>query len=206
MSIEVRTQAKLDRALADHPDELIVLVGDGTFTFRGSSSPRVVARGSSSPRGSVGRWAHMTVLSHGPTVDIPGAHILAVPEIVTPADWCDYHGATVRDDGTVVLFKAVDNEYRSGRGMVYAPGSTPEAPDWDPGPECGGGLHFCASPAAALLFQPDAARFVACPVALDEIVVHPNAAFPQKVKAPRVVAPCWEVTIDGEPIDQEVTA
>lgn len=147
----------------------------------------------------------MTVLSHGPTVDIPGAHILAVPEIVTPADWCDYHGATVRDDGTVVLFKAVDNEYRSGRGMVYAPGSTPEAPDWDPGPECGGGLHFCASPAATLIFQPDAARFVACPVALDEIVVHPNATYPQKVKAPRVVAPCWEVTIDGEPIDQEVT-
>jgi hypothetical protein len=46
-----------------------------------------------------------------------------------------------------------------------------------------------------------ASRFVACPVRVDEIVVHPNAAYPTKVKAPRVCAPCYEVDINGKRLE-----
>jgi hypothetical protein len=75
--------------------------------------------------------------------------------------------------------------------------STP-APDWDGGKEeCGGGLHFSPRPSAALAFDNLATRFIACPVLLKEIKVHSNATYPEKVKAPRVYKPCYEVDIDG---------
>ena len=38
----------------------------------------------------------------------------------------------------------------------------------------------------------------ACPVALVDIVVHPNGAFPEKVKARACCAPTWECDIDGK--------
>ena len=52
----------------------------------------------------------------------------------------------------------------------------------------------------ALEFNATAARFVACPVKLSEIVVHKNAQYPNKVKAPRICAPVYEVDLDGERI------
>ncbi len=120
----------------------------------------------------------------------------------TGAEWCEYYGIPVRDDGTVILFKALEEDWRGSHKtqVVYMPGSTPAAPDWIPGPECGYGLHFSPHPIAAKNFCPDATRFVGCPVRLDEIVVHPNGQYRDKVKAPRVVAPVFEVTMYGEPI------
>lgn len=47
----------------------------------------------------------------------------------------------------------------------------------------------------------DAKRFVACPVLVSEIVVHKDATYPGKIKAPRCCAPIWEVNIDGERIE-----
>ena len=205
--IEVRNQTELDDAIANLPDETIWCVGGGRFTVSGSStvwaydsatvrasdSATVRAYGSATVRAS----KFVAVHQHSNNATIAGGVVIRVPEITTAEQWCEYRGVPVRDDGTVVLFKAVDGKWKSGRGFAYAPGSTPEAPDWDPVPECGGGLHFVARPHEGLSFFPDATRFVACPVRLDEIVVHPNPAHPSKVKAPRVVAPCWEVDIDG---------
>jgi len=126
--------------------------------------------------------------------------LVQVPRLTTPAEWCEFHGVAVKR-GIVTLYKAVNDDYESAHGTSYAPGTKPEAPDWDPVPECGGGLHFSPRPSAALAFAADAARFVACPVRLDEIVVHPDGLYPEKVKAPRVVGKgCYEVNIDGEPI------
>jgi hypothetical protein len=126
--------------------------------------------------------------------------VIAIPAVTTPREWCDFYNVPIREDGTVVLFKGVDTDYRTPQPhtFLYAPGSTPAAPDWDPKSECGQGLHFSPRPSATLQFNPDAKRFVACPVRLDEIVVHHHLArYPSKVKAPRVCAPCWEVDIDG---------
>ena len=84
---------------------------------------------------------------------------------------------------------------------IHKPGSTPSAPDWDGGKEeCGYGLHFSPLPFLAVKFDPSARKYVACPVLVSEIVVHENAAYPDKVKAPRVYQPTWEVDIDGNPI------
>lgn len=77
----------------------------------------------------------------------------------------------------------------------YAPGSTPEAPDWSTVAECGDGLHFSASPGVALNYSRNATKFVMCGVRLDEMV-----CLGDKIKARRVVVPCVEVDLFGDVI------
>ena len=83
------------------------------------------------------------------------------------------------------------------------PGTTVEAPDWDGGNhECGGGLHFCGDPAACDLFRDkEGDRYVACEVAVADIVVHARADYPDKIKAPRCKA-LYEVDRDGNRIEE----
>src|SRR5207237_6599225 len=104
-----------------------------------------------------------------------------------------FHGVEVKD-GVAFLYKAVDEDFRSMYGTNYAPGAEPQAPDWDGGDaECGGGLHFSPKPAIALRFQPEAAHFVACPVRLEDIVLHDRPLYAEKVKAKGVCGPVFEV-------------
>jgi hypothetical protein len=132
---------------------------------------------------------------------------LAKPDLATGAKWCAYHGIEPDADGVVVLFKAVDADFVSPRGMAYMPGSAPVAPDWDGGErECGGGLHFSPSPGHALAFVSDASRFVGCPVRVAEIVTHPDGQYPNKVKAPGCCGPVFEVDRDGEPVAPRVAS
>lgn len=166
---------------------------------RECSSPRVIAFDGASLSGSVGRHARLVATKHGEaTLAIEGAVVLEPPPIERADQWCEYHGVEVAD-GVATLYKAVDHEYRTGQtGFRYLPGSTPEAFDWDGGEaECGGGLHFAPHPALALQWFPAATRFVACPVRVSEIAVHHSADYPQKVKAPRVCGPVYEVDGDG---------
>ena len=167
----------------------------------GSSSPTVVSWESSSPTGSVGKFSILVLSVHDKaTANIPGATILPVLKITTPAEWCEYYGATV-EDNAATLYKAVNDNYCSDRGFSYAIGSTPEAPDWDgPARECGGGLHFCSTPSASKNFYVNATKFVECKVLLEDLVVHENAIYPTKVKGRRVCAPIVEVDIDGNPV------
>lgn len=67
-------------------------------------------------------------------------------------------------------------------------------------------MHFSPHPVMALRFCPTATHYVACTVALAEIVVHPDGDYPEKCKAPRVIAPIFEVTIDGKPLVGEQSA
>ena len=178
-----------------------------TVEARGSSSPRVVAWESSSQRGSVGKFAVIVgqALDRA-KINIPGLIVLPTPKIETASDWCDYYGVSVEGD-IAILYKAVGDDYRSHRGFLYQPGTRVECQDWDGGKEeCGGGLHFSPSPGAALNFNPDAKRFMACPVALADIVVHKNAEYPAKIKAQRSCGPCLEVDIDGNRIEQKESA
>ena len=99
--------------------------------------------------------------------------------------------------------KAVDDTYTSSHGFTYKPGSTPEAPDWDGGKEeCGGGLHACAHPWESHQFNHRATHYIACPVRLEDIAVHENAAMPNKVKFRACCEPCWEVDVDGEKVSK----
>jgi len=144
---------------------------------------------------------YVAVSDHGPRTTITGGVIITIPKPASAEAWCEFHGVEVVD-GVATLYKAVGDNYASSHGMAYPPGSTRAAPDWDGGQlECGGGLHFSPRPSAALQFAYGAKRYVGCPVRLDEIVVHPDGSYPEKVKAPRVVEPgCFECDIDGKPL------
>jgi hypothetical protein len=157
------------------------------------------------------------VLQHNPAAKISGGRILEMPRPETGAEWCKFYGVEIRKGGNLsrelagqdvaILFKAVGEGYRATRGFAYEPGSSPAAPDWDGGSrECGGGLHFSPHPKMAKEFSREPAHFIACPVLVSEIVVHPDGNYPQKVKAPRVAAPCWEVDANGERIEPEKAA
>jgi hypothetical protein len=233
----VRTQADLDAAIAagvspislDAGADVCVTSGDPLIYVKegqprvvawGSSQPRVVAWGSSQPR--VVAWGFVQLALQGRVVATCGPHVQVLAEgadpevsggllqrfaLSTPADWCDYYGAQVVD-GVARLFKAVGDDYRSGHGALYLPGTTVEATDWDGGrAECGGGLHFCAHPKAAQGYHAAATRFVACPVRLADCrPPQPTDQAPNKIKARAVCGPIVEVDEDGDPVPVTVTA
>ncbi len=227
---EVKTQKELNKALKKAgPLDIVACVGSGYFEVSGFSrvtatdssqvtaygssqvtatdSSQVTAYGSSQVRApdssQVRASKFVAVTRHAKTVKVSGGVLIDVPTITTAKEWCDYYGVPVMR-GIAVLFKAVDDDYSTDqarvRGISYRPGAKPAAPDWDPEPECGGGLHFVPRPIDGLRFFPDAKRFVACPVKLSEIVVHRDPRYPNKVKAPRVYGECYEVDIDGGPV------
>ena len=161
-------------------------------------SSQVRAYGSSQVTAS--KFVAVTIIGN-PKVE--GGHQIRLPAITNATEWCEFYGVEVAK-GIVILHKAVDANYISSRGFAYVPGTQPKASDWDGGiAECGNGLHFCATPHHALWFNPDAKKFVACPIALADIVVHLNAVYPSKIKAPGCCAPVWECDINGNKIEQQ---
>ena len=180
----------------------------------GSSQPRIEAWGSSQPRVEargyvslvvVGRvqvtaHANVSVLAEGALPEISGGLVRRLL-IRTPQEWCDYYGAVVQD-GIAMLYKVVDDQYESLHGTSYAPGTSPQAGDWDGGvAECGAGFHFCATTGAARDYFRGATRFVRCPVALTDMRAPQAAdAHPDKIKARGLAGPIVEVDEDGEPI------
>lgn len=142
----------------------------------------------------------VTVVIHGCKERIQGGVQIEVKQPTTAREWCEFYGVEiVEKDGCAILFKGVGDNWKSPKGGDYTPGTVPRAPDWDGGTkECGGGFHFSPHPVMTLEFNSVATKFVACPVRLDEIVVHANAKFPNKVKAAGCCGPCWEVDRDGK--------
>ena len=115
-----------------------------------------------------------------------------------PAAWVAYHGIATKD-GVAVVCKAVSQELVAGQGRIlttYTIGSTVEATDWDPDPECGPGLHFSPTPFHASLYYQGVGepRFLACEVDVTSLV-----PLGDKCKAPscRVL---HEVDQSGEPV------
>jgi hypothetical protein len=143
----------------------------------------------------------VAVLTDG-KASITGGQVTVIEPIKSPAEWCDVYGVVVIQN-VALLYKAVEANYCSQRGGDYTPGTIPVATDWDGGKkECGGGLHFSPRPAAGLAFNPGAEKFVACPVNLADISIHPDPVYPSKVKARCCCAATWEVDIDGEPVTE----
>jgi len=145
---------------------------------------------------------YVAVHRHGAAPVVVGGVVIDVKPPVNAIEWAAFYGARITN-GTVLVYKAVRDDYRSAHGFPYRPGTTVEAPDWDGGlAECGGGLHFSPSPLAALEFDDAATRFVACPVSLDDIrPPDERDAYPHKIKARRVVGPIFEVDRSGVPVN-----
>ena len=120
-------------------------------------------------------------------------------DIDSPEGWCKFYGVKV-SKGMALVYKAVDSNYMSERGTSYAPGSTPQAPDWDGGiKECGGGLHFSPTPRMALCFNSSATKFLGCWVKLGDLRGgNESDHYPEKCKSKGVAVPCFEVDINGE--------
>jgi hypothetical protein len=172
-------------------------------TVRASGSATVRASGSATVEAS----RFVAVTRHGETAKVNGGVLIQIPPTDTPEAWADFYGLKV-SRGTVVLFKAVDDEFRSGHGTTYTPGSKPSAPDWQDHDGCGNGLHFCPRPFMAHLYHTNATRFVACRVKLADLVVigsYPGALPSDKVKAPSctVLHECDE---DGVKLEQTAKA
>lgn len=147
----------------------------------------------------------------GPTVivfkeglaDITGGQVVFRNSNV-PRDvpgWADYYGihrSTWEGRETLLVYKSVNNDYRSNHGAFYAPGSNPEAADWQPTLGCGSGLHFSPTPSMALeygCFSEGNRRFLRCAILPGEAV-----ALTDKIKAKRVVGGCVEVSINRVPV------
>jgi hypothetical protein len=176
--------------------EFAVVVAGGTTHVRAFGTTMVRAMG----RAQVEAGPGVAVLPHGPNVGLSGEHTGKAVRFRTATEWCDYYGVEV-SDGIAILYKAVDDNFDSYHGTSYRPGTEPQAEDWDGGrDECGGGLHFTSQPTFAVPTTDDATRFVACPVRLDDIVVHPKSVYPSKVKARGVCAPVYEVSASGAPV------
>jgi hypothetical protein len=150
---------------------------------------------------------YVAVTNTSNRTSITGGVLINIPKNSTPELWCDFYGIDI-SEGVAIIYKAVNNKYGSNRttnqypgGFLYTPGTTPFAPDWDGGiKECGGGLHGSPRPFMALKFHTEATKFIACPVLLSDISVHPHGDYPEKVKFRGCCAPCYEVDIDGNRI------
>ena len=128
-----------------------------------------------------------------------GLLVVAYRQEPTAEAWLRATNARV-DGDTAVLYKRTAADYSTQHGVRYVPGADVEAPDWDPLPECGGGLHFVAHPAQADQFRDGADdRYVACAVAIADIVVHEQPLHPDKVKAPRCRV-LYECDREGKPV------
>ena len=144
---------------------------------------------------------YVAIHRHSPAAVVIGGTVIEVKRPTTPIEWAAFYGATINGH-VLTLYKAVRDDYRSSHGLLYQPGSTVEAPDWDAGgAECGGGLHFSPHPAMALEFDGEATRFLACPVALEDIrAPRQDDAYPHKLKAQRTCGPVYEVDRTGKAI------
>ncbi|MGO5251653.1 DUF7666 domain-containing protein [Atopobiaceae bacterium LCP21S3_F11] len=169
-------------------------------TVTACESSTVTAYGSSTVTARPGVAVHL----HSRRATVTGGVLIDhTNEPTNPAEWCAYHGIKVTD-GIATVYKAVGDDWCSPHGTSYAPGSTPEAPDWEDSNNCGGGLHFSSTPVEATAYHPEASRWLAVGVAVETL--RPILGGAPKCKAPRVIAPCRAVTIDGDPIQDEEVA
>lgn len=172
----------------------IAIVRQGSFTAFGSSQIR--AYGSSHVTAS--KQVAVTITGKP---KVTGGVQIKYKGPTTTKQWLDNYDVKAVN-GVVTLYKIVRDDFKSQFGTSYAPGTTPRADDWDGGEaECGGGLHFCPIPALCVSSDSKGTKFVACPVKVSEIVVHANPEYPDKIKAPRVCAPTWEVDINGNKVE-----
>jgi hypothetical protein len=136
---------------------------------------------------------------HSARAQVNGGVVIDIASIdqSDPQTWTDMQGCTVTD-GRAIVFKAVDDDLRSGYGMAYPIGQTVTAPDWQPTDACGAGLHFGPSPRHARAYHDGATRYLACSIPLDAARGITDGG-PAKIKAQSCVV-LHEVDIDGRQV------
>ena len=143
---------------------------------------------------------YVAVHLHSQRVTLSGGVVIDTSTLraARTSDWLDYTGASVDEDGTVHLYKAVDDDLCAGHEYVktrYPIGEVVEPDQWRDDHYCGHGLHACPTPAHALDHYPAATRLI-------EVTCHRDDLRPidwTKAKAPMLHV-LREVDIQGAPI------
>ena len=165
----------------------------GSSQIEAWGSSRVVAGDSSRVEAgayvAIHLWSQRVSLSGGVVIDMAGL------DLTDAEQWCGYVGAKRHGDASILLFKAVDVELRSGLGFEYPIGATVEAPDWRASHACGEGLHFSPSPALARTYFTSATRFLQVSVLLADLC--PIDASKAKARSCTVLR---EVDLWGDPL------
>src|SRR5574340_335846 len=230
----VKTQAELDKAVADKVDWIEIRSPQGVWIeVRAYGSSTVTAYGSSTVRACDS--STVTACDSSTVTACDSSTVTACDSSTvraTPLVAIHLHSATVKVAGGVILdhsniadfdaaewcayhgvkvsrgiatvFKAVDDKWTTSRGTDYSPGSKPSCDDFRDTDACGNGLHFGPTPVHALAYHSDATRLVACGVKVSEL--RPITGDTAKCKAPRVVRACVEVDMDGNVIAAEKAA
>ena len=144
---------------------------------------------------------------HSPDARVSGAHVIDMTgtESHDPEMWAAHTTADVLD-GEVVLWKALGADLTSGeefgRPVKWEVGQEVSCDDWNPTPECGGGLHLSPHPYDAIMYRKEATRMLKCSATMSDIVpiIYNNDSDKCKVKSVRVIA---ETNMDGTPLTSE---
>jgi hypothetical protein len=168
------------------------VVAWGSSHVVASGSSHVVASGSSRVEAS----KYVAVHLHSARADITGGVLIDLTKIDLndATQWLEFHGVHV-ENGVAYVYKAVNDEWTTDRGVDYSPGSTPGAPDWKPTLECGNGLHFGATPLCSREYFREATKYVRVGVAAETLV-----PLGDKCKAPKVVVAAVEVDMYGHEV------
>ena len=201
--------------IADDPGFWLTLEGNSRATLGGNSratlegNSRAELWGNSSAElwdDASAKLSRFTVARlHSPSAKATGTgHIIDVTDAVlsAPDAWAEYHGVEVIN-GIATVYKALHDHYGTDRPEwrgAYAPGKAPEAPDWRDDASCGGGLHFSPTPRQASYYLRGATRWVKAGVELATLRPILDGGAP-KCKVPKVVVPCVEVDINGDPVE-----
>ena len=131
--------------------------------------------------------SHVAVHLHSQLARVEGGVVIDVTALrdLDARAWAAYAGVAVREDGTAVLYKAVDQNLMAGHQHIatsYPIGLPVEASDWRDDTECGGGLHFSPSPIQARAYHAGGGepRFLEVEVDIDQVRVLGH----DRVKAP----------------------
>jgi len=178
----------------------VTAYGSATVTATGSAT--VTAYGSATvtayDSATVTAGDRVAVHKLSKAAKITGGVIIERPDLRDTQGWLEYHGIPITKSGKVVLFKAVDDNFKSGYGWDYSPGSKPVPEKWIPENSCGDGLHLCPTPFHALRCMNEATRFVACTVAVADIVtITEYDGSSDKCKVAKILK-CVEVDIEGK--------
>ena len=148
--------------------------------------------------------AHAVAYLHSPNAWASGAHVIDMTnvDLHDPETWAAHKAADLVD-GEVILWKALGESKTSGERfgcpVTWEAGYSVSCDDWDPTPECGGGLHLSPYPREAITYLKDATRMFKCVATLTDIVpiIYNNDSDKCKVKSVRVIE---ETNIDGTPL------
>ena len=177
------------------------LRGNSRATLRGNASAELLENSRAELSRFTVAWLHSL---RAKTAGLGHVIDMTAVDRGDPAVWADFHGVKVVD-GIATVYKALRDHYgtdRLGWEGKYAPGETPEASDWRDDASCGGGLHFSPTPRQASEYLEGATRWVKVGVELATLRPILDGGAP-KCKAPKVVVPCVEVDINGEPVEVE---